>query len=92
MTIYVDDFRMPATVGPYTARWSHLFTDSENLDELHAFARLIGLRRSWFQDKSSDAHYDVTDRLRARAIRAGARAISWREIRTVWPTRRTARQ
>jgi len=89
MTIYVDDIRIPATVGPYTACWSHLFTDAADLTELHQFAQSIGLRRAWFQDKDSGAHYDVTDRLRHRAIRAGARPISWREIRTVWPARHT---
>jgi hypothetical protein len=88
MTVYVDDWRVPATVGSYTSRWSHLFTDSEDLTELHDFAQSIGLRRSWFQDKESGAHYDVTDRLRQRAINAGAQPVAWRNIRTVWPDRR----
>ena len=35
MTVYVDDIRILATVGPYTDRWSHLFTDSDDLTELH---------------------------------------------------------
>ncbi|MGH3928803.1 MAG: DUF4031 domain-containing protein [Pseudonocardiaceae bacterium] len=87
MTIYVDDIRIPARVGWYDARWSHLFTDSEDLSELHEFAHRIGLRRSWFQDKASGAHDDVTDRMRRRAIHFGARPISWREIPTVWPRR-----
>ena len=87
MTIYVDDIRILATVGPYTAHWSHLFTDSNDLTELHTFARSIGLHRSWFQDKASGAHYDLTDRMRHRAIHAGAQPISWRNIRTVWPHR-----
>jgi len=87
MTIYVDDVRIPATVGRYTARWSHLFTDDQDLDELHRFAASIGLRRRWFQDKPSGAHYDVTDRLRQRAINAGAQPVSWRDIGQVWPHR-----
>jgi hypothetical protein len=88
MTVYVDDIRILATVGPYTSRWSHLFTDSDDLTELHDFAGSIGLHRSWFQDKQSGPHYDVTDRLRHRAITAGAQPISWQDIRTVWPHRR----
>jgi hypothetical protein len=88
MTVYVDDLRILATVGPYTDRWSHLFTDSDDLTELHDFAESIGLRRSWFQDKQSGPHYDVTDRLRRRAITAGAQPIAWRDIPTVWPHRR----
>lgn len=89
MSIYVDDIRIPATVGPYTARWSHLFTDTADLTELHQFAQSIGLRGAWFQDKESGAHYDVTDRLRHKAIRAGARPIPWQDICTVWPARPT---
>jgi hypothetical protein len=89
MTVYVDDIRILATVGPYTCRWSHLFTDSDDLTELHDFAHSIGLRRSWFQDKQSGPHYDVTDRLRHRALIAGAHPIAWQDIPTVWPNRRT---
>lgn len=91
MTIYVDDIRIPARVGRYSARWSHLFTDSDDLTELHALAHSIGLRREWFQNKESGAHYDVTDRMRDRAITAGARPIPWRDTPTVWPAR-TRRQ
>jgi Protein of unknown function (DUF4031) len=87
VTVYVDDFRIQATVGPYKAHWSHLFTDSPNIEELHTFAASIGLRRSWFQDKQSGAHYDVTDKYRQRAITAGAKAVHWRDVRTVWPPR-----
>jgi len=47
MAVYVDDARIPARVGPISARWSHLFADSQ--DELHAFAAGIGLKQSWFQ-------------------------------------------
>ncbi|MGI9002261.1 MAG: DUF4031 domain-containing protein, partial [Pseudonocardia sp.] len=48
MAIYVDNARIPAQVGPYRARWSHLFTDGPH-EQLHAFAARIGLRRAWFQ-------------------------------------------
>ncbi|MGH3611253.1 MAG: DUF4031 domain-containing protein [Pseudonocardia sp.] len=92
MTIYVDDARIRATVGNYTARWSHLFTDADDLAELHRFAQSIGLRRAWFQDKPSGPHYDLTDRLRRHAIHAGAHPVSWREVPTVWPNRRTQHQ
>ncbi len=90
MTVYVDNVRIPATVGRYTAHWSHLFTDASDLTELHALAARIGLRRAWFQDKASGAHYDVTDRKRVQAIAAGAHPIDWWEAGTVWQTRRTS--
>jgi Protein of unknown function (DUF4031) len=89
MTVYVDDIRILVTVGPYTCRWSHMFTDSDDLTELHDFAESIGLHRSWFQDRESGPHYDVTDRFRRCAITAGAQSISWRDIPIVWPHRRT---
>jgi hypothetical protein len=87
MTVYVDDFRIHATVGFYTAHWSHLFTDSRDLTELHQLATSIGLRRSWFRDKESGVHDDVTDRYRNKAIAAGAQPISWRKARRIWPAR-----
>jgi hypothetical protein len=80
MAVYVDDWRQPATVGPVTARWSHLTADTT--EELHTFARLIGLRRAWFQGHAHDRlrdHYDVTDRLRDEAIAHGAVAVTWRQ-------------
>ncbi|GAT07591.1 DUF4031 domain-containing protein [Mycolicibacterium novocastrense] len=72
MTVYVDDMRLPARVGRIEARWSHLFSDNPDPTELHRLAAKIGLRRAWFQDKPSGAHYDVTDTKRRAAIAAGA--------------------
>jgi Protein of unknown function (DUF4031) len=80
VTVYVDDWRQAATVGPVEGRWSHLTADSD--EELHAFASRLGLRREWFQDHHRDAtrhHYDVTEPTRQRAIAAGALAVTWRE-------------
>jgi len=82
VTVYVDDFRVPARVGRLSARWSHLTVEPDgDLDELHAFAARIGLRRSWFQGppEHRHPHYDVTDSKRQEAIAAGAVAITWRE-------------
>jgi hypothetical protein len=80
VTVYVDDWRQWARVGPVEARWSHLTADSD--EELHAFAARLGLRRAWFQDHHRDVtrhHYDVTDAVRDEAIAAGATAVTWRE-------------
>jgi hypothetical protein len=71
MTVYVD-----AAVHRWRGRlWCHLF--SPDLDELHAFARDLGLQRSWFQDpatmpKVSWPHYDTVEARRGRAISMGA--------------------
>jgi len=90
MAVYVDDARIPATVGRIRGRWSHLFADSQV--ELHAFASRIGLRRSWFQPGRSYGgrpsrywHYDVTDSMRERAIRAGAVPVGIRDVRALLP-------
>ncbi|MGN2253202.1 DUF4031 domain-containing protein [Frateuria sp. GZRe12] len=50
--------------------WCHLVADST--DELHAFARRLGLRASWFQSKNRYPHYDVTQFLQQRALAMGA--------------------
>jgi hypothetical protein len=70
MTVYVDD----AVTLWRGQRWAHLMADT--LDELHAFAARLGLRREKFQDKTSGAHYDVPASVREEALRLGAVAIS----------------
>ena len=70
MAVYVDD----AVTLWRGQRWAHLMADT--LDELHAFAAQLGLRREKFQDKTSGAHYDVPAPLREEALRLGAVAIS----------------
>ncbi len=80
VAVYVDDWRQPATVGPVTARWSHLTADTT--EELHRFAADLGMRRAWFQGHPHDPlrdHYDVTDRLRDEAISLGALPVTWRQ-------------
>jgi Protein of unknown function (DUF4031) len=84
VTVYVDNARVPATVGCITARWSHLTADTR--EELCASAMRIGLRRDWLQTCRYDAncrpaarcvlwHFDVTDSKRRQALAAGAQPI-----------------
>lgn len=70
MTVYVDD----AVHLWRGQRWAHLMADT--LGELHAMAAQLGIPRRAFQDKTSGAHYDVTEALRERAISLGAMPIS----------------
>lgn len=74
MTVYVDNGRW--RLG--RMRMAHLLADS--LDELHAMAARLGLRRSWFQGNASTPHYDVCQAKRARAIEFGARPVDQRGI------------
>jgi hypothetical protein len=71
VAVYVDSAFIPWR--PPRGRlglWSHMWADS--VEELHAFARRLGLRREWFQNKPSLPHYDVTKTVRARALKLGA--------------------
>src|SRR5262245_18662409 len=75
MTVYVDK-----AIFPWKGKkWCHLFADTDA--ELHAFARRLGLRRSWFQEppKASWRHYDITAAKRVRAIELGAVEAHWRK-------------
>lgn len=73
MTVYVGDPVWP--LG--RMKMCHMVADT--LDELHAMADAIGMKREWFQD-SRYKHYDVSKGKREQAIRLGAVEISDREI------------
>lgn len=74
MPVYVDQLRVyGGEDAPRCFQFKpscHMYADT--LDELHALASRIGMRRSWFQNKPSLPHYDLTPRKRNLAIRAGA--------------------
>ena len=60
--IYVDEVADYGKVirghGPH---WAHLGTDDhtpEGVEILHAFARRLGLKRAWFQNKPDAPHYE----------------------------------
>jgi len=59
----------------------HLVADS--LEELHRFARSLGLKACWFQAKGRarrHPHYDLTTaRMRSKAIANGARVVTCRK-------------
>lgn len=65
MAVYVDSGRIP--YGQMLM--CHMMSD--DLDELHAMADKLGLKRSWFQNKSTP-HYDICQAKRAKAIKLGA--------------------
>ena len=68
MSIYVDD----AIWNWHGRKWCHLLAD--DIDELHRFAREIGLHRSSYQGppKTANPHYDITGFERSRALARGA--------------------
>lgn len=71
MTVLVD-----AAAWPWRGRhWAHLCSDT-SLDELHAFAGAIGVRRIAFQGD----HYDIDAGQRSAAVDAGAVPVDAREL------------
>ncbi len=77
--IYVDELRdYPHCRLPYK-RWCHLATDGA-LEELHAFAARLGLKRRWFQGQATHPHDDLVPSKRAQALRLGARAVTSKEL------------
>lgn len=55
----------------------HMLADT--LDELHAMAKTIGMRSSWYQPLSFP-HYDVCQMRKVKAIEHGAIQVDRRQI------------
>ncbi|RBQ15256.1 DUF4031 domain-containing protein [Spongiactinospora rosea] len=72
MTVLIDP---PLWPGPRGLLWSHLVSDT-SLEELHAFAVLLGVPpRAFDRD-----HYDVPETIHAQAVALGAEAVTSREL------------
>jgi hypothetical protein len=80
MTVYVDELFVTnrSLADPQANRnfgngkkSCHMTADTA--DELHAFAKRIGLKREWAQHVGRPTlHYDLTPRRRAAAVQNGA--------------------
>ncbi|WP_347988072.1 DUF4031 domain-containing protein [Methylomonas sp. AM2-LC] len=66
MAVYVDNVQ----VVWRGRQWCHLVADST--EELHEFAKKLGMKQIWFQRTASYPHYDITMEVRARALKLGA--------------------
>lgn len=57
----------------------HLMSD--NQEELHKFAKEIGLKRDWFQANPKHPHYDLLSKVMVwRALNSGAIKTTTREM------------
>lgn len=56
----------------------HLVADT--LEELHLFAKQIGLKFEWFQNKKKHPHYDIFNSKLDKALLNGAIFINKRDI------------
>ena len=59
--------------------WCHMVTDSSS-EELHSFARRLGLHRERFQEHGRLPHYDLRPEMRERALTLGAEAVGSKEL------------
>lgn len=74
MPVYVDPINKWTGRGLFAGGSCHLTGDT--LEELHAFAERIGMRRAWFQRHRIAPHYDLTPKRRDAAVRLGAVELS----------------
>jgi len=81
--ILVDDIRKYRTGPRGFPYWCHMASDDltdAGLEELHAMAELLGLKREWFQNHPRHPHYDLPPPKRELAIAYGAIPVSSREL------------
>lgn len=76
--IWVDELRPCG--APWRGGIACHMTSDDSVEELISFASALGLPRAWLQDHKGSEHYDVSPRLRAKALRWGAQACTGREM------------
>lgn len=75
MSVYVDDMKAP--FGRMIM--CHMIADTS--DELHEMAGKIGVARKWCQfPGTAREHYDICLAMRAKAVKLGAKEITWSEL------------
>ena len=75
MSVYVDD--MKAKVGRMVM--CHMLADTT--EELNEMADKIGVQRKWIQYPGTwQEHYDISLGCRAKAVAAGAKEVTMREM------------
>jgi hypothetical protein len=100
--IYVDELARSGAPGSYRGKdagqakrvgarhghqWCHLFADEADCEELHAFARRLGMKRDWFQGD----HYDLVPTKRVLGVRLGAVELDRAAAVAIWRKQREAK-
>ena len=78
MTVMVDELQVWGHAKHRCFKDGSAHLTADTVEELHAFAERLGLRRAWFQPRSSP-HYDLSPAKRAKALVLGAVFVSARE-------------
>jgi hypothetical protein len=91
MTIYVDSLESWGwKIRGRVVKSCHMFTDSVDLEELHAFAESVGMKRAWFQLHRVAPHYDLVPSRRELAVMKGAVEVGRHRATEIWRARREA--
>lgn len=75
MTVYVDDSRQLRRAGGRMVCLSALLADTD--DELHEFAKKLGLKRDTATTAYAFSSYPITEWQRKQAIKLGAEELPW---------------
>lgn len=79
MTVMVDELHEYHHTR-HRGWWCHMASDDHTdagLEELHAMAHKIGLKREWFQNEGGrHPHYDLRPSKRALAVKHGAQQVT----------------
>lgn len=83
MTVYVDDMQAPYG----RMKMCHMMADTT--DELFAMADRIGVDRKWIQKAGTIyEHFDIALSKRSKAVAAGAKEVSMRDLGLLIRSRR----
>ena len=81
MAVYIDDMcDHESGVGNFgRMKMSHMIADTK--EELLIMVDAIGVQRKWIQKEGTRSeHFDICKSKRAKAIKLGAKPITWREL------------
>lgn len=59
--------------------WCHLWCEPGLEDRLHAVAKMLGLKRHWFQERTGFSHYDLTKGKFIQACKLGVQVADLRD-------------
>lgn len=77
--IYVDQ-PIYARAGVKNPRVTYAHMVADTIQELHAFAKQIGIKPHFFHRSPAAHHYDINATQQYKAINAGAQLVTSREI------------